>query len=135
MNMKKLFVAAFAALAALLFVACDSPVKAVRNFHEGVIEKDTELLASAKYFNAQERRHIKEDGERDYLKRVYEDIHDDDDEIDEFKTYEIIGSKEDGNLTYVFVAYNKDGKENGDLNVRTFQCEKIAGKWKITELR
>lgn len=132
MNMKKMFVAAFAALAALLFVACDSPERTVKNFHEGAIERDSELLAKSIYIDRSARKKIKEVGEKDYFKSIYEKIHENEDGLAELKSYEIIGSVEDGDdIVYVFVAYKKEGKQDSDVKVRKYTCEKVDGRWKI----
>lgn len=135
MNMKKLFVAAFTAVAALLFVACDSPESVVENFHEGVIDKDSEKIMESIYINADMREGIKmlgEKGAQEFAKDLYENVHEESDQLAELKSYEILGVVRDGeDVAYVIITYKKDGKEDGELKTEKIRCEKVNGDWKI----
>ena len=133
--MKKLLIAAFAAVSSLLFVACDSPEKIVAQFHDGVIEKDAEAIQDVIYLDKEMRAAIREDGEdikKEMMKEIYENTHEDKDQLAEIKSYKIIGCVEDGDdRAYVFVGYKKDGKDDNGVVVERFPCEKVHGEWKI----
>lgn len=125
MKLKKLLIAMFAAVAALVFVACDSPTKAVEKFREGTIAKDAEKVAETIYIAPETLKELAILGvksEKDFASMLVKDISDDD--IADAKASEVISEEVNGDSATVTL---KDGKGK-EVKI---PCIKVDGKWKI----
>lgn len=139
MKLKKILVAAFAAAATVLFVACDSPEKAVATYTEAMIERDAEKLASVLYFD-KDRRESKKDKKQSDAEWAHDFLdkgRGGQAKVEARKNIKIIGSMINGTKATVVVGYIPEAWEDmgmpGFMEYGIFTCEKDEGKWKVFE--
>lgn len=139
MKLKKILVAAFAAAATVLFVACDSPEKAVATYTEAMIERDAEKLASVLYFD-KDRRESKKDkkqSDAEWAHDLLDKERGGQGTVEARKNIKIIGSMINGTKATVVVCYIPEFAEDmempGVMKYGIFTCEKDEGKWKVFE--
>lgn len=139
MKLKKILIAAFAAAAAVLFVACDSPEKAVATYTEAMIERDAEKLASVLYFDKDRRgsKKNKEQSDAEWAHDFLDKGRGGQAKVEARKNIKIIGSMINGTKATVVVGYISEAWEDmevpGSMGYAVFTCEKDEGKWKVFE--
>lgn len=135
MKLKKLFIAAFAAAATVLFVACDSPEKAVKEFHQAINDRDAEKLAEVIYFDKDRREEKKnaDQSEAEWAHDLIDKVRGNEREVSYRESMEVVACKVNGSKATVVVCYKPDWLDDfpGAVDFKTFTCEKDDGKWKI----